>query len=251
MIEKPLTIPTPDGVADGYALYPSEEGRFPAVIFYMDGIGVRPALVEVARRVAERGYYVLLPNLFYRRGQAPLFDFKSFLAGENRDAMRQQMIALIRELTPDAVQRDAGAYLDFLAEQSQVLPGKVATTGYCMGGAVSLRTAGYYPELVCAAASFHGGNLATEAPDSPHLLADRITAELYIGHAKDDQSCPPEQIERLEQALQAAGVTYHSEVYDAHHGWTMPNVPAYNEGEAERAWQNLFDLLDRAFKKAS
>lgn len=245
MTEKPVEIPTPDGVADGFLLYPSEEGSHPGVIFYMDGIGLRPTLVELAGKIARRGYCVLLPNLFYRRGRAPLFDPARFLAGENREETMATMKGLIAQLTPPCVERDSAAFLDFLQGQKQVLPGKMATTGYCMGGSISLRTAGAHPERIAGAASFHGGNLATQNPDSPHLLADRITAQLYIGHAQDDPSCPREQIERLDAALQNAGVRHQSEVYEARHGWVMPDIPVYNEAAAEKAWQRLFDLLDQ------
>jgi carboxymethylenebutenolidase len=245
MIVQPVDIPTPDGSADGYVLYPAEEGHFPGVILYMDGIGIRPTLVEFAKRIAQRGYFVLLPNLFYRNGRAPLFDYEQFLAGENREEHMGKMISLIGSLTPDRIQLDSTAYLNFLDSQTQVEPGSIGTTGYCMGGGISLRTAAYHPDRVAAAASFHGGRLATEEPDSPHLLASQIQAELYLGHAKDDRSCPPEQIERLEKALQAAGLEFQSEVYDAGHGWTMPDVGAYNEAAAEKALQQLFELLDR------
>jgi carboxymethylenebutenolidase len=240
---KPVEIPTPAGIADGYAIYPSKEGKYPPVLFYMDGIGLRPALVEFAQRIAARGYYVLLPNLFYRSGKAPLFDVKQFLAGVNRDQTRAKMMELIGQLTPEAVQQDSTAFLNFLDEQPQVKPGPIATTGYCMGGAVSLRTAAYHPGRVVAAASFHGGRLAPEDANSPHLLADRIQARLYIGHAKDDASCPQEQIERLEAALNAAGVQHKTEVYEAGHGWTMPDTPVYNEPAAEKALGCLFELL--------
>ena len=251
MIVNPVEIGTPDGVADGYALYPSEDGSYPAVIFYMDGIGLRPVLIDFATRVAERGYFVLLPNLFYRGGKAPLFDYEEFLAGINRDEHRGKMMALLGQLTPDAIERDSRAYLSFVDAQPQAQSGAIATTGYCLGGAVSLRTAAYHPDRVVAAASFHGGRLATEDPASPHLLVDRITAQLYIGHAENDQSCPAEQIERLEGALNAAQVRHLTEVYAAGHGWTMPDTAAYDEAAAEKALQRLFGLLDEALPAGS
>jgi carboxymethylenebutenolidase len=245
MTVQPVEIPTPAGVADGYAIYPAEEGKYPPVLFYMDGIGLRPALIEFAQRISARGYYVLLPNLFYRSGKAPLFDVEQFLAGVNRDETRGKMMAMIGQLTPEAVKQDSTAFLDFLDAQPQAKSGPLAATGYCMGGAVSIRTAAYHPDRVVAAASFHGGRLAPEDANSPHLLADRIQARLYIGHAKDDASCPPEQIERLEAALNAAGVQHQTEVYEAGHGWTMPDTQVYNEAAAEKAIGCLFELLEQ------
>jgi carboxymethylenebutenolidase len=247
----PIRIPTPDGQADGYAVHPSAPGRYPAVLFYMDAIGLRPALLELARGLAERGYYVLLPNVFYRAGQAPVIDYQTLISGEDAQAepVRQRMFALIGELTPETVARDAQAYLAFLDAQPQVKPGPLAVTGYCMGGSLALRAAAQFPERVVAAASFHGGRLATEAPSSPHLLAERIKAELYIGHAKDDPSCPAEQVERLEAALDAAGVRHQTEIYEAKHGWTMPDLPwAHHAEAAQKAWGRLYALLDRTLK---
>ncbi|RYG68339.1 dienelactone hydrolase family protein [bacterium] len=250
MIVKPVAIKTLDGVADGYVLYPDEDGRYPAVIFYMDGIGLRPVLIDFARRVAERGYFVLLPNLFYRSGKAPLFNYEEFLKGINREETMGQMMALIGQLTPDAIERDSTSYLKFLDTEQQVQPGLIATTGYCMGGSVSLRTAAYHPDRVVAAASFHGGRLATEDLSSPHLLVDRITARLYIGHATNDRSCPQEQIEKLENALNAANVSHRTEIYEAGHGWTMPDVAVYDEAAAEKALQCLFTLLEETLPSA-
>lgn len=248
---KPVSITTPDGVADGYAAYPDDGKRYPAVLFYMDGFGVRPTLVKLAESVAARGYYVLLPNLFYRNGKAPVIDYERVFRGEDRDTIIGEMRQMIGLLTPEAVERDSTAFLAFLDAQPQVLSGAVAATGYCMGGAIALRTAALHPDRVAAAASFHGGNLATEAPTSPHLLADRIKAELYLGHAKDDPSCPAEQVERLEAALDAAGVKHQTEIYEAVHAWTMPDVPwAWNEDAAEKAWTRLYELLGRTLKQA-
>jgi carboxymethylenebutenolidase len=246
VITEEVDIATPDGVADGYAVYPAADGRYPAVLFYMDGIGLRPALVDLARDLAARGFFVLLPNVLYRAGRSPVIDYQRLIAGEGGDEIRARLMALIGDLTPERVANDARAYLDHMAARPQVRPGPVACTGYCMGGALALRTAAAFPDRVAAAASFHGGNLATDKPDSPHLLADAIEAELYIGHAKDDRSCPQEQVDRLEAALDAAGVRHQTEIYEAAHGWTMPDLPwARNEEAAAKAWGRLFTLLDR------
>lgn len=249
MIVKPIEIPTPDGVADGYAVYPSEEGQFPAVLFYMDGIGLRPTLVELAKELAARGYYVLLPNMFYRAGKAPVVEYGKLLAGVDTDRVRAKLMELVQSMTPESNERDARAFLAFIDAQPRVKPGKIAVTGYCMGGALALRTAAFLADRVAAAASFHGGNLATDKPASPHLLAGKIQAEVYVGHAKDDPSCPAEQQARLEQAFDAAGVKHQTEVYEAAHAWTMPDVPwAKNDEARAKAWSRLYELLDRTFK---
>lgn len=244
-----IAIPAPDGVADGYAVHPSGGGPFPSVLFVMDGIGLRPTLVALAESIARRGYYVLLPNVFYRAGHAPVIDYQELIEGERGDEVVAEMRALIKGLTPDDIDRDVTAYLAFLEAQPQAQADRVAATGYCMGGAIALRAAARHPERVVAAASFHGGHLASDSPMSPHRLAERIKAELYIGHAKDDPSCPAEQVERLEAALNAAGVRHQTEIYEAAHGWTMPDLPwAYQEAAAEKAWGRLYALLDRTLK---
>lgn len=250
MIARPIEIKTPDGVCDGYAVYPSEDGRYPAVVFYMDAIGVRPALVDLAKLVAEKGYYVLLPNLFYRAGKAPVLDYAKMLRGEDADAIRAKMMELLGTLTPERVASDTTAFIQYLDAQPQVRPGKLAVTGYCMGGGMALRAAANHPDRVAAAASYHGGRLATDDPSSPHRLVGKITGEVYLGHARNDHSCPQDQIDRLEAALNEAGVKHQTEIYDAAHGWTMPDLPhAKNEAAAKKAWDRLFELLDRTLKQ--
>lgn len=225
-----------DGVAQAYLATPAEGGEHPAVLLYMDAFGLRPQIERMAERLAAEGYVVLAPNVFYRDAEADL-------ATTDFDILRGYMKAL----TPDAVERDARAYLDFLAARDDVADGPVGITGYCMGGRLTMLTAGRLPERVAAAASFHAGNMATDAPESPHRLADRIRAEVYVAHADQDRSMPPEQVERLEAALEAAGVAYRSEVYaGARHGFTMADLEVYDEAAAERHWRELLALLDRA-----
>lgn len=241
-----VDVPTDDGVADAY-LTPLTGGHGrPAVLFLMDAFGPRPRLFEMADRIAARGYLVLAPNLFYRHGPAPVLpDLSELMKPENRAGLLDQLRPLMQSLTLDLSRRDVAGYLDYLSTVAGS-DAPVATTGYCMGGTLSLRTAGWFPDRVTAAASFHGGNLATEADDSPHRRADRIRAELYFGHADADHSMPPEQIERLETALAAAGVRFRSEVYPgAAHGFTMADSAAYDEAATDRHWVELFALLDR------
>jgi carboxymethylenebutenolidase len=243
-----IDIDTADGVCDSYAAYPDTGGRFPAVIFFMDGIGIRPVLRQMADRIADSGFYVLLPNMFYRRGRAPLFDAAEILKPENR----AKLMDIVLSVTPELLLRDAGVFLKFLAERPQVrLASKVGLTGYCMGGAMVMRTAAGFPDRVAAGASFHGGGLATDSPSSPHRLAGKIKAELYVGHADHDHGMPPADIARLETALAASGVRYQSELYvGAGHGFTMADMPVYDEAACRKHWDRLLDLYARTLRAA-
>ncbi|GLJ92141.1 hydrolase [Streptomyces poonensis] len=246
-----MEIPTPDGTADAYLAHPSDGSPHPAVLLYMDVFGVRPHLKRMADRLAGAGYTVLVPNVFYRHGRAPLVELPDPIDPKSRPEIFARLAPVMQALTPELVVRDAGAYLDWLDASPLTVSGPVALTGYCMGAGLALRTAGHYPGRVAAAAGFHGANLATDAPDSPHLSADRITAELYFGHADQDASLPPEQIQRLEDALTAAGVRHRCEVYTgAHHGYTQADTAAYDHEAAERHWAALLDLLGRTFRSA-
>ncbi|AWW42827.1 dienelactone hydrolase [Streptomyces sp. AS58] len=243
-----VDIPTPDGIADAYLTHPADGVPHPAVLLYMDAFGLRPALRAMADRLAAAGYTVLVPNVFYRGGRTPLFDLPEFMDDASRGELFRHIRPVMRELTPQRAMRDAGACLDWLADRPEAADGPVALTGYCMGARLVLLTAGSYPERVAAAAGFHGGQLATEAPDSPHLLADRITAEMYFGHADEDPSLPPEQIRRLEEALTAHGVRHRCEVYPgARHGFTQSDTSSYDAEGDKRHWAALLDLLDRTF----
>jgi carboxymethylenebutenolidase len=242
-----VDVPTPDGTADAYFAYPDDGKAHPGVLLYMDAFGLRPHLEAMADRLAAAGYAVLVPNVFYRSRPAPVFDLPEFIDTSRRTTILEQIGPVMRELTPERAMSDAGAYLAWLDSRPEVAEGPIGVTGYCMGARLSLRTAGAYPERVAAAAGFHGGGLATDAPDSPHLVADRITAELYFGHADHDRSLPPEQIERLNEALSAAGVRYRAEVYEgASHGFTQADTSSYNREAAERHWEELLDLFGRA-----
>ncbi|EKX69218.1 dienelactone hydrolase family protein [Streptomyces ipomoeae] len=239
-------IPTPDGTVDAHLVRPADGVPRPAVLMYMDAFGVRPHLKGMAERLASAGYVVLLPNVMYRSGRAPLVELPEFINPAERPEIFERIRPIMRELTPEAAMRDAGAYLDWLEASPLTNGGPVGITGYCMGAGLALRTAGTYPERVAAAAGFHGAYLATEAPDSPHLLADRITAELYFGHADNDATNPAEQIDRLDKALTAAGVRHRGEVYPgAHHGFTQADTAMYDVGATERHWTALLELLGR------
>jgi len=243
-----VDIPTEDGVADAYLAHPGDGVPRPGVLLYMDAFGLRPQLESMADRLAEAGYAVLVPNVFYRHGHSPVFDLPEFIDPAARPGLFDQIGPVMQALTPELAKRDAGAYLRWLADRPEVADGPVALTGYCMGARLALLTAGTYPDRVAAAAGFHGGRLATDAPDSPHLVAEHITAELYFGHADEDPSLPAEQIERLDAALTAAGVRHRSEVYPgAGHGYTQADTASYHREGDERHWAALLDLLKRTF----
>ncbi|MEU9631913.1 dienelactone hydrolase family protein [Streptomyces luteogriseus] len=243
-----VDITTADGTADAYLAHPDDGAAHPAVLVFMDAFGLRPQLRSMADRLAAEGYTVLVPNLFHRHGRAPLFGLPEFIDPGARPEMFERIVPVMQALTPDLAMRDAGAYLSWLDGHPAVADGPVALTGYCMGARLSLLTAGTYPERVAAAAGFHGGRLATDTPESPHLVADKVTAELYFGHADQDPSLPEEQIRRLEETLTSAGVRHRCEVYTgAPHGFTQADTASYHREGDERHWSALLDLLKRTF----
>jgi carboxymethylenebutenolidase len=239
-----LNLKTPDGVCDTFAAYPDDGKAYPAVLFLMDGFGVRPYLHQMAEKLASAGYYVLLPNLLYRLRPAPVFPLQFPLSKEDIPNAVPLLMGALKAYDHEAGLRDIGAFLDFLGGNEAVKQGKVGLTGYCFGGGMALRAAARFPNRVGAVASFHGGNLATEAPNSPHLLASRIRARVYVAHADNDSSMPPEQQERLSQAFREAGLRHEIELYPgAAHGFAMADLPAYNEGALQRHWEKLLALF--------
>ncbi|MFJ3755097.1 dienelactone hydrolase family protein [Streptomyces sp. NPDC090080] len=243
-----VDIATEDGVADAYLAHPADGLPHPGVLFYQDAYGIRPHLKAMADRLAGEGYTVLLPNVFYRSGRTPVFDLPEFIDPSADPAIWQQIMPVMSSLTPELSDRDSAAYLDWMAGSPLVADGPVAITGYCLGARLAVRTAAAFPDRIAAAGGFHGGRLVTEDAESPHLLADRITAELYFGFADQDQSMTEEQIRTFEQALTAAGVRNTCEVYPgADHGYTQADTPAYSAEAAERHWDALLGLLKRTF----
>jgi carboxymethylenebutenolidase len=241
-----VDIPTGDGVADGFLVRPDGDGPFPGVLMFMDAFGPRPRLREMAARIAERGYAVLVPNILYRGGRAPQFDLDGLADPQRRGEVVGNIMPLIKALDTPKITRDARSYLDFLAAQEGVDPGPVVIVGYCMGGMNALRVIEAYPDRVKGIASYHAGRTVTDQPDSPHLHVGSITGELYLAHADNDHSMSAEQIKALEAALDEAGVRYTSEVYEgAQHGFTMSDTAAYNEEGEKRHWTTLFAFLDR------
>ncbi|MFG2568246.1 dienelactone hydrolase family protein [Streptomyces sp. NPDC048567] len=236
---KTLQIPTADGQADAFAAFPEGGGQHPGVLMYADGFGIRPVLREMAQELAGHGYYVLVPNLFYRHGPAPVIELPEYIGAEARPAVLAQLMPLIEAHTAERTLNDADAYLRFLSAQPEVGDGPVGVTGYCIGGLLATRTAAAHPGQVAALAAFHGP-VGADGPDS---LA-RLTGEVHFGHAESDLT--PAALNELNQALDAAGVSYTSEIYPGTvHGFTMPDTDAFDPAALRRHWDHLIPLLDR------
>ena len=236
-----ISIETRDGSCPAYVYRPDGNGPWPGVLVFMDGIGIRPAMLEIGERLAAGGYFVLLPDLYYRSGPYAPMDAKTvFTDPEQRKVLMEKFMS---QATPANVMSDTKAFLDYLATQRDVKKGAIGTTGYCMGGLMSLTAAGTYPDRIAAAASYHGGRLATDAPDSPHRLAPKMKARVYVAGAIEDQTFPDDMKARLEQALTDAGVDHMVETYPAKHGWVLRDTPVHDAAAAERHWKTLLALL--------
>lgn len=240
MTRRDVSIPTPDGTCSASLHTPSGTGPWPAVIMFTDAGGVRDTFHEMAQQLADLGYAVLLPDVYYRLGGFEPFDMRTVFtdAGE-----RARLMSMVSSVTKEAATRDTTAMLDFLAAQPEVAAGKVGTTGYCMGGGLALNAAGRFPDRVGAAASFHGGYIASTAPDSPHLLAGAMTASVYVAGASNDASFDAEQFDRLSKALTGGGVDHTLVTYPAGHGFAVPDNPTYDEAAAGRHWEALEELF--------
>lgn len=243
MKEQNTRISAPDGTTDAFICHPDGDGPWPGVILYTDIGGIREAYEGKARRIAAEGYAVLMPNVFYRAGRPPMFSFPINFT-EERTIRR---IGELKEaLPPGAMDRDSAVYVDFFAAQDSVKSGKMGVVGYCFTGAMAVRTAAIRPDKIGAAASFHGGWLYTSEPTSPHLVLPRVKAELYFGHAIEDNSMPAESIEKLNSALESWGGKYGSEVYEGcYHSWTTTDSPVYDKVQADRAFAKLIGLFRR------
>ena len=233
-------VTTPDGSCPVTLAIPDGDGPWPGVILYPDAGGARAALRDMAERLAGLGYVVLVPDVYYRSGNWAPFNMKDVF---NDKAERQRLFAMIGSVTPDAMESDARAFFDYLAARPEVRGETFGTTGYCMGGRTSLIVAGRVPERVAAAMSFHGGGLAADDPGSPHLLAEKIRAAVYVGGAADDASFTEAQAETLDQALTAAGVEHTIEWYPALHGFAVPDNAPYDEAAAEKHWDAMKDFF--------
>lgn len=237
MRREEIDIETTDGVAHAWT-YRGGEGPRSAVLLYPDKGGVRPVMHEMAERLVGLGYFVLLPDIFYRAGNYPPFDMATVMSDPPE---RARLMELLASITAERVGIDGGAYLDAIRAQPGVREDRIGITGYCIGGKMAFLTAGKHPDKVRAAASFHGGGLVTDKADSPHRLADRIQASLYLGVADSDQGCTPEHQGALATALGTAGVRYQIELYKGKkHGFAVcDHAGAYDPDAADRHWRRL------------
>ena len=239
--EANIDITTPDGVADCFFVHPSS-GAHPGVLIWPDAFGLRPAKMQMGRRLAESGYSVLVVNQYYRTQRAPIVSSTNFAE------VRETLMPLMGSLNADTQTRDAMAFISFLDDQPSVDQSrKMGTMGYCMGGPFTMRTAAAVPDRVGAAASFHGGGLVTDADDSPHLLVPQMKASYLFAIAENDDANQPEAKDVLRDAFAQAGLPAEIEVYEgARHGWCPPDSTVYHEAQAERAWSRLLVLFEEA-----
>jgi len=246
MISEEILIPTAAGAIDAFLTRPDTVGSLPGVLQLTDGLGLRLAHTELSSRIANHGYVVLTPNIFYRTTKPPAFPFEPDFTSERTMSRFRELSG---PLTPEAMSADGSAYIDFLSAQPAVSRGPMGVVGFCFAGQFALRTAAARPDRVAAAASFHGGNLVTDTDSSPHLVLPMVKARLYFGYAVNDRSMSLEAIQKLEAALEAWGGIYQSETYEgALHGWMIAGGRAYHAEHAERGFSKLMELLDGALK---
>jgi carboxymethylenebutenolidase len=251
-----VDLQTEDGTLDAYVFTPKgtgavdrgQGGPWPAVVMYMDAFGIRPQLGEMAQRLASHGYVVALPNLYHRTPFTP-FDPKQ-VAVEGPE--RARFKGMVASINGPMVMRDTSAVLKHLDTLPVTRQSPIGALGYCMGGGYALAAAGTFPDRVAVAASFHGGALATDKPDSPHLLAPKMRARVYIGAAGIDPTFPDEQRQRLDAALAQAGLSYEIETYEnAKHGFAVNGHLVYDKEASERHWERLLGLLDDTLRRHS
>jgi carboxymethylenebutenolidase len=252
VVETDVEIKTPDGTCDAAFIHP-KTGSHAGVLLWPDAFGLRPSMRDMAKRLAADGYSVLVPNPFYRVSKAPFTDASNFNFQNQADmAKLRPLMASVN--APGNAEKDAVAYVAFLDAQKEVNKvKKIGTQGYCMGGPLVVKTAAALPDRIGAGASFHGGGLVTDKPDSPHLLAPKIKARMYFGVASNDDERQPDAKDKLKEAFAAAKVPAEVEVYaGALHGWCVPDMPVqngkpiYSKPDAERAWGKLLALYKAA-----
>ena len=237
MPQQDVLIPTADGHARGALHVPDSGGPWPGVVMFPDAGGPRETFTEMGDHLAGLGYVALVPDVYYRQGEYAPFDMATAFSD---DKERARLFGFMGSLTNERIIADAGAYADFLLARPEVRGPAVGTTGYCMGGRMSMLAAGGIGAKIGAAASFHGGRIAVaDDPGSPHLAADRITATVYVAGAVEDRSFTPEQAELLDSALTAAGVDHTVEFYPAHHGFAVPDNGTYDPAASARHWEAL------------
>jgi carboxymethylenebutenolidase len=242
LIERTVELSTRDGAMTTFVVHPERDGPHPVILFYMDAPAIREELRDMARRFASAGYYVMLPNLYYRSGVMELGP----LSPDPDHPSRKQMFELMYSLTIPLVMEDTDVLLAFADADPAASKGKVGTVGYCMSGQFAINAAASRPDRVAAAASVYGTFLVTDKDDSPHLAARKAKAELYFACAEIDQWAPMEMIEALDASLKAERIDAEVEIYPGvHHGFAFPNRPAYDKTSAERHWERLLALFRR------
>jgi carboxymethylenebutenolidase len=253
LVEADVEIKTPDGICNAAFIHPAS-GSYASVLVWADAFGLRPVTRAIGRRVAAAGYSVLVPNPFYRVMKGPALD-PSKIDFKNPDDLAKIRPLMASVTAAGNAEKDAAAYVAFLDAQKEVdTAKKIGVQGYCMGGPLMMRTAALLPDRIGAGASFHGGGLATDKPDSPHLLALKIKARIYVAIASSDDARQPDAKDKLREAFSAARVSAEIEVYPAKHGWCMADMPVengepvYNAAEAERAMGKLFALYEATLK---
>jgi carboxymethylenebutenolidase len=234
------TVATPDGTCTVRLFTPEGEGPWPGVVMYPDAGGVRDTFDEMAAKLADLGYAVLLPDVYYRLGDWEPIDMKTAFSDPEQ---RKRLMSMIGSITPDTMATDAAAFFDYLVARPEVSGDRFGLTGYCMGGRTAVVVAGRLPDRVAAAASFHGGGLVTDSEDSPHLRAEDIQAVVYVAGAENDGSFTAEDAEQLQKALTAAGVDHKIETYPAAHGYAVPDNASYDAAAADRHWTAMREFF--------
>ncbi|HEX2815613.1 MAG TPA: dienelactone hydrolase family protein [Phenylobacterium sp.] len=243
MIEQTVDIPTKHGATTTFIVHPERDGAHPVVLFFMDAPAIREELRDMARRIASAGYYVMLPNLYYRSGVMELADLPPPATPE---AGRARMFELMGSITIPLVMDDGDALLEFADRDPAASKGKIATLGYCMSGQYAISFAARYPDRVAAAASIYGVQLVTDKADSPHLAAQKTKGELYFACAETDHWAPLEMVQALDQSVKANNLNAEVELYaGVEHGFAFPQRAAYDKAAAERHWERLFALWRR------
>jgi carboxymethylenebutenolidase len=235
MTQRSVEFEAADGTCPAAVSFPDGEGPWPAVIMFADAGGMREVTRQMGEQLSALGYVVLVPDFYYRNGPYEPFDMRTAFSTPKSG---ERLMSMMRGYTPQMLARDARSFVDYVDSLPEKKPGGVGTTGYCMGGRLSLLAAGNLGARVAAAASFHGGNLANpDDPDSPHHKAREIKAEVYVAGAIEDQSFPDEQKDLLERSLRDAGVVHTIETYPAHHGFAVPDNPSFDPDAADRHWK--------------
>ena len=242
MIDRQIEIPTKDGRTTTFITHPERGGPFPVIIFYMDAPAIREELRDMARRLGTSGYYVMLPNLYYRSGVMELGP----IPPDPEAPERKRMFGYMNSINIPLVMEDTRALLAYAESQPAARTDIVGTVGYCMSGRYAINAATHFPERVKAAASIYGTHLATEQPDSPHLAGQKTRAELYFGCAETDIYAPAEIIEKVKLGMKADNANAEVEIYPGtHHGFAFPKRPVYDRDAAERHWERLLALYRR------